>query len=187
MHSNKRLISILAIFFASLLGVMLMTMKPSEIFGKNLILKSGVVSGLETDKYLKSRPNTEEFNEHMKSYTYVAKFYLDGNTPLLASFNFMPEINEGDRIRVSGLQKASSFEVIAFRNETRQVTVTRSWKTSLIAATLFSIFSAFIFFFVIKEPRVIEQIIFVGFIGLGLFLIARSMMIKEALEMLGPN
>lgn len=165
-----------------------MTFKPSALFGQTLEVKSGVVTHLQSqtvERYMDQGLDPHK-RPDMKAYTYISKFSLNAS-PIVAMFNIQPEINEGDTLMVSGIQKEDFFEVLAYRNETKDITGSNPWKSSVIAAILFALFAGVLYFFVLKQALLIEQILLLGFIGLGLFLIARAYLIKEALQLLSSQ
>jgi hypothetical protein len=184
MQAQKKILLLITLFAIVILGVLLMLQKPSEFFGKNLTLRSGIVSGIQKQVEERHMGDPHDpVSRDQKTYTSIANFQLNG-TPILAKFKDPYQINEGDYLKVSGVQTPEYFDVIAYRNETLKVTGSNSWIVTAGAGILFACFAAFLFLFVIKEPKWYEQIIFLGFIGIGMFLVARGFFIKEALGLL---
>jgi hypothetical protein len=184
MNPNKSLIFLLSLFAVVALGVLLMIQKPSQLFGKNLTLRSGVVTGIQKEVQERRLGDPDDpVTREQKTYTYVAKFQLDGQS-FVAKFKDPYQINEGDYLKVSGIQAANFFDVIAYRNVTLKVDGSNSWLITVLAGSGFACFAGFLFLFVIQDPKWYEQLIFLGFIGIGLYLIARGFFIKEALDLL---
>ncbi len=184
MSAKKKLIAQLMMLIIVLGGVLLMTFKPSTIFGKSLTTRAGVVSGIE--KAIEERHIADPHDpivKDLKAYTYIAKFQL-GNTPIVAKFQDPYQIDEGDILRVSGVQEEQFFDVIAYRNETKQYTGSNSWWMTALAGLVFAVTAGFIFFRVIEDPRWYEQAFFMLLFGVSVFLIFRGFYIKEAIDLL---
>jgi hypothetical protein len=184
MNTKKKLIAQLMILIIALGGVLLMSLKPSVLFGKSLTTRAGVVSGIE--KAVEERNIADPHDpivKDLKAYTYIAKFQL-GGSPIVAKFQDPYQINEGDMLRVSGVQTEQFFDVLAYRNETLQHTGSNSWWMTALAGLIFALAAALIFFRVIQDPRWYEQGFFLLLFGVGVFLIFRGFYIKEAIDLL---
>jgi len=187
METNKRLIWQLMLVIVALGGVLLMSFKPSELFGKSIALRTGVVS--EIQKQVEQRQPHDPHDELVKdirTYTYIAKFLLNGS-PIVAKFQDPYQIDEGDVLHVSGIQTAQYFDVLAYRNETKQFTGSNKWWASALAGFAFALAAVLIFFNLIQEPKWYEQFFFLTLFSIGVFLIIRGFYIKEALDMLKPS
>ena len=184
MIAKKRFIAQLIVLIIALVGVVMMSLKPSEIFGKHLTIKSGKVSGIE--KTVEERHIADPHDpvtKDMKAYTYIANFQLNGN-PIVAKFPDPYKINEGDMLRVIGVETAQYFDVVAYRNETQQYTGPNTWWISSLVGVSFASFAAFIFFRLMKDPQWYEQLFIIVMIGVGIFLVIRGFYIKEAIDLL---
>jgi hypothetical protein len=184
MNTKKKLIAQLMILIIALGGVLLMSFKPSVLFGKSLTTRVGVVSGIEkaVEERLVTDPH-ETFSKDLKAYTYIAKFQL-GGSPIVAKFQDPYQINEGDMLRVSGVQTEQFFDVVAYRNETLQYTGSNSWWMTALAGLVFAIVAALIFFRTIQEPQWYEQVFFLILFSVGVILVFRGFYIKEAIDLL---
>jgi hypothetical protein len=184
MIAKKPFITQFILFIVALMGVVMMSFKPSEFFGKPLTIKSGKVSGIEKQVEERSIGDPHDpVTKDMKTYTYIANFQLNGN-PIVAKFQDPYQINEGDMLRVSGVETAQYFDVVAYRNETLQYTGSNSWWISGLVGISFASFAAFIFFRLMKDPQWYEQLFIIVMIGVGIFLVIRGFYIKEALDLL---
>jgi len=184
MNTKKKLIAQLMILIIALGGVLLMSFKPSTLFGKSLTTRAGIVSGIE--KAVEERNIGDPHDpmvKDLKAYTYIAKFQL-GDSPIVAKFQDPYQINEGDRLRVSGVQTEQFFDVVAYRNETKQYIGSNSWWMTALAGLLFAFVAALIFFRAIQDPRWYEQAFFLLLFGVGIFLVLRGFYIKEAIDLL---
>jgi hypothetical protein len=164
-------------------GVLLMTFKPSDLFGQKLSLRSGVVSGMQKKVEEHITVDSNDVRKQYITYTYIAQFELSGE-PFMAKFNVPYKINDGDLIKVSGAQKEDYFEVIAYRNDTQNHTNTSSWWTTALAGLIFAGATVFIYFQLVKEPQWYENIFFLALFGVGVFLMLRGLFIKEAITLL---
>ncbi len=160
-----------------------MTFKPSDLFGQKLSSRSGVVSGMQKTVEEHITVDSNDVRKKYISYTYIAEFQL-GDEPFMAKFNIPYQINDGDLIKVSGVQKADYFDVIAYRNDTQNHTNTSSWWTTALAGLIFACAIVLIYFQGVKEPQWYENIFFLAIFGVGVFLILRGLFIKEAITLL---
>jgi hypothetical protein len=184
MIAKKKLIAQLMILIIAIGGVLLMSIKPSVLFGKSLTTRAGVVSGIE--KAVEERHIGDPHDplvKDLKAYTYITKFQL-GGSPIVAKFQDPYQINEGDMLRVSGVQTEQFFDVVAYRNETLQYTGSNSWWMTALAGLVFSVVAALIFFRAIQDPRWYEQAFFLLLFGVGVFLVLRGFYIKQAINLL---
>jgi hypothetical protein len=187
MNIKKRRAAQIIVLLLLLGGVLIMAFKPSELFGKKLATRSGVVSGIQ--KVVEERQIGDPHDpmvKDMKAYTYVAQFNL-GGAPIVAKFQDPYKINEGDRLTVCGEQNEKFFDVVAYKNETMQYTGSNSWFITAFAGIFFAVFGGFIYFRVIQEPQWYEQLFFLGIFGVGMFLVMRGLYIKEALDLLNQS
>lgn len=184
MHTKKRFIAQLMLVIVALGGVLLMSFKPSELFGKSLSMRTGVVS--EIQKQVEERqPHDPQdpWVKDIRAYTYIAKFSLNGS-PIVAKFQDPYHIDEGDVLRVSGVQTPQYFDVLAYRNESKQFTGSNNWLGSALVGLAFALIAVFIFFNLVQEPKWYEQAFFLALFSVGAFLVLRGFYIKEALDLL---
>jgi len=94
MNTKKKLIAQLMILIIALGGVLLMSLKPSVLFGKSLTTRAGVVSGIE--KAVEERNIADPHDpivKDLKAYTYIAKFQL-AVVPLWQSFKTLIKLTK---------------------------------------------------------------------------------------------
>ena len=187
MNQKKRFVARLGLVILSLGVIFAMLFKPSELLGKKLDVKRGVVSTIqkEVEERITGDPH-DAATRDLKMYTYIAKFDLNG-APIVAKFQEPYQINEGDRLTVCGVQTETYFDVIAYRNETLHYTGSNVWWMMCLAGIVFALFGGFLFFKVIQEPQWYEQAFFLGVFGVSRFLVIRGLFIKEALELLNQS
>ena len=103
MNQKKRFVARLGLVILSLGVIFAMLFKPSELLGKKLDVKRGVVSTIqkEVEERITGDPH-DAATRDLKMYTYIAKFDLNG-APIVAKFQEPYQINEGDRLTVCGV------------------------------------------------------------------------------------
>jgi hypothetical protein len=170
-----------------ILGVTLIfTMKASSLSGFELTTHRGVVSELvsEIQERIDHDPADTNLRFIPPRKEYVARFLLD-TKPIEAKFQMPFTLANGDLVTLAGYAKGDGFKVLAFRNDTQQITQSNNWKMAFGAGLVFSILSLIILCGLLSSQSMIFPQILLGiFVAVGLFIAHHGLLIKEARHLL---
>jgi hypothetical protein len=105
-----------------------------------------------------------------------------------ATFSSPMKIADGDIVSVAGQQKSKAFKVLAYKNQTQNVTQHENWIAPIFGA---------IFFFAIAlgllngdlalEGMLIPRLLLFGFALVGIYMGYRALLIREAVKLIGTK
>ena len=125
---KRPLLSLLIILSLALLGALLMTLKPTTFFTSSVSVISGNVSNLQNEllEYVNPEKPTHDHSSVYYQRFYISIFNLDDRT-IEAKLSSPMVVSNGDTVTVSGYQKGSGFQVLAYTNKTQQVSKHENW------------------------------------------------------------
>lgn len=187
-RSKKRpLASFIYILLFGLLGALLMsTSKPIAFLSSSISALSGTVSNLNTEllEYVNPEKPTHDHSSVYYKRFYISKFDL-GDKAIEAKFSSPMKIADGDQITVSGYQKDSSFQVLAYKNQTQQVSNNENWIILGIGALFFfAVAIGLLNSELVIEGAIIPKLFLFGFIVVAIYMGYRALMIREAVKLL---
>lgn len=158
---------------------------PQIFSGKSLSVYSGIVENFQQTIEIRKDgdPHQQLIKENTRT-TYVAQFRL-GEKQINAEFPKSVMINNGDQISVCGEEKNGQLNVVSFKNYSQNLSQNSSvWWANILAGIVFFILSIYVYFYVMKSPMLIEQVVVTAFTIVSFYLIYRGLVVKQAIEML---
>jgi hypothetical protein len=184
---RRPLTSFLLILFFSLLGVLLMsTVKPSTFLPSSVSAISGTVSNL--NQTLLEYDNPEKpTHDHSSGYTkrfYISQFNL-GEQSVQAKFSSPMKIADSDVITVSGYSKDNAFQVLAYKNQTQNVSHHENWiMLGLGAIFFFAVAIGLLNSELVQQGALIPKLFLFGFSLVGIYMGYRALLIREAIKLI---
>jgi hypothetical protein len=173
--------------FFSLLGAPLMSIsKPSNFLFSSVSAISGNVSNLhhKTLEYVNPEKSTNDHSSVYYQRFFISQFSLDGKA-IEAKFSTPMAVANGDAVQVAGYQQGASFQVLAYTNQTQQVSHHENWIVLGLGA---------IFFFAVAigllnsqlalEGAVIPKLFLIGFTLVAIYMGYRALLIREAIKLI---
>jgi uncharacterized protein YxeA len=184
---KKPLVTILYIIFFSLLGALLMSIsKPSTFLFTSISAVSGNVSNLhrETLEYVNPEKPTHDHSSVYYQRFFISQFDLDGKD-IEAKFSTPMVIANGDAVQVAGYQKGKSFQVLAYNNQTQQVSQHENWiALGLGAIFFFAVAIGLLNSQLVLEGALIPKLFLIGFTLVAVYMGYRALLIREAIRLI---
>ena len=184
---RKPLQSLLYILAISLLGVLLMSIsKPSSLLSSSISSISGTVSNLNNEllEYVNPEKPTHDHSSVYYKRFFISKFNL-GDKAIEAKFSAPMQIADGDHIKVAGYQKGESLQVLAYSNQTQQVSNNENWIIlGLGALVFFAVAIGLLNSELVDEGALIPKVFLFGFTVVAIYMGYRSLLIREAVKLL---
>ena len=183
----KRLLqSFLLIFTLALLGVLLIMLKPSSILTSSVSTISGTVSNLNQEllEYVNPEKPTHDHSSVYYKRFYISTFNVDDRA-IEAKFSTPMVINNGDAITVSGYPKGDRFQVLAYANQTQQVSSHENWIVLGLGALFFlAVALGLLNSQLVSEGELAPKLFLLGFVGVAMYMGYRALLIREAVALL---
>ncbi|QWD60479.1 hypothetical protein [Polynucleobacter sp. MWH-UH35A] len=160
--------------------------KPSHFLSSSLSVASGSVSNL--NHALLEYVNPEK-PTHDHSSVYYKRFFIStfnlGDKAIEAKFSSPMVIAEGDHITVSGCQKGEVLQVLAYSNQTQQVSSNENWLIlGLGALFFFAVALGLLNSEIVEEGALIPKLFLLGFTVVAIYMGYRALLIREAIKLL---
>jgi hypothetical protein len=162
------------------------TSKPNAFLSSSISSVSGTVSNLNNEllEYVNPEKPTHDHSSIYYKRFYISKFHL-GDKVIEAKFTAPMTVAEGDQIIVSGYQKDSGFQVLAYNNKTQQVTSKENWFVlGLGALFFFAVAIGLLNSELVLEGAIIPKLFLFGFTLVGIYMGYRALMIREAVKLI---
>lgn len=184
---RKPLQSLLYILAISLLGILLMSInKPSSLLSSSISSISGTVSNLNNQllEYINHEKPTHDHSSVYYKRFFISKFNL-GDKAIEAAFSAPMQIADGDQITVAGYQKGASLQVLAYSNQTQQVSSNENWIIlGLGALFFFAVAIGLLNSELVTEGALIPKLFLFGFTIVAIYMGYRALLIREAVKLL---
>lgn len=184
---RKPLKSLVYILVIGLLGVLLMSLsKPSSLLSSSISTLSGTVSNLNNEllEYVNPEKPTHDHSSVYYKRFFISKFNL-GDKAIEAKFSTPMKIAEGDQISVSGYPKDGAFQVLAYNNQTQQVTSNENWIVLGLGALFFlAVAIGLLNSELVIEGAIIPKLFLFGFTLVAIYMGYRALLIREAIKLL---
>ncbi len=184
---RKPLQSLLYILVISLLGVVLISInKPSSLLSSSISSISGTVSNLNNEllEYVNPEKPTHDHSSVYYKRFFISKFNL-GDKAIEAKFSAPMQIADGDQITVAGYQKGESLQVLAYNNQTQQVSSNENWIIlGLGALFFFAVAIGLLNSELVAEGALIPKLFLFGFTLVAIYMGYRALLIREAVKLL---
>jgi hypothetical protein len=180
-------LSIAYILLFSLLGVLLMsTNKPNKFLSASLSTVSGTVSKLNNEllEYVNTEKPTHDHSSVYYKRFFVSQFNL-GDQAIKATFSKPMSIADGDQLRVSGYMKNDALQVLAYKNETQQVSQHENWIILILGAIFFvAVALGLLNSQLVLDGAIIPKLFLFGFTLVAIYMVYRALLIREAIKLL---
>lgn len=184
---RKPIQSLLYILAISLLGILLMSInKPSSLLSSSISSISGTVSNLNNEllEYVNPEKPTHDHSSVYYKRFFISKFNL-GDKAIEAKFSAPMQIADGDQITVAGYQKGESLQVLAYNNQTQQVSSNENWIIlGLGALFFFAVAIGLLNSELVAEGELIPKLFLFGFTVVAIYMGYRALLIREAVKLL---
>lgn len=182
--------TILYILICSLMGVLLMSVtKPSTFLSTSISAVSGTVSNLNNSllEYVNPEKPTHDHSSVYYKRFFVSQFNL-GDKTIEAKFSTPMIIADGDSVIVSGYPKDNTFQVLAYTNQTQQVSKHENWIVLILGAIFFfAVAIGLLNSQLVIEGALIPKLFLFGFTLVGIYMGYRALLIREAIKLISES
>ena len=168
------------------MGALLMTLKPSSFLTSSVSAISGTVSNLNNEllEYVNPEKPTHDHSSVYYQRFFISKFNL-GNQAIEAKFSTPMLVRDGDTVSVSGYPKGDRFQVLAYVNQTQQVSKHENWIILGLGALFFlAIALGLLNSELVAEGALVPKLFLIGFVGVAFYMGYRALLIREAISLL---
>jgi hypothetical protein len=163
-----------------------MSLKPSSFLTSSVSAISGKVSNL--DNALLEYVNPEKPAQDDSS-VYYQRFYIStfnlGDRAIEAKFSKPMAIQNGDSVTVSGYSQGEHFQVLAYINQTQQISGRENWIVLVFGALFFlAITIGLLNSELVAEGALVPKFFLIGFVGVSIYMSYRALLIREAIALL---
>ncbi|MGV0963861.1 MAG: hypothetical protein ACOYBT_08240 [Polynucleobacter sp.] len=163
-----------------------MTLKPSSFLASSVSTISGTVSNLNNEllEYVNPEKPTHDHSSVYYQRFFVSKFNLDDRA-IEARFSTPILIQDGDTVSVSGYPKSDRFQVLAYTNQTQQVSRHENWIVLGLGALFFlAIAVGLLNSELVAVGALVPKLFLLGFVGVAIYMGYRALLIREAISLL---
>ena len=177
----------LFILILSILGALLMSVsKPSTLLSDSISAISGTVSNLNHSvlEYVNPEKPTHDHSSVYYQRFFISQFNL-GDKAIEAKFSTPMKIANGDQVIVSGYLKGSTLQVLAYSNQTQQVSGNENWIVLCLGALFFfSVAIGLLNSQLVIDGELMPKLFLFGFTLIGIYMGYRALLIREALKLI---
>ena len=160
--------------------------KPSRLLSASIYSISGTVKHLQTEvlEYVNPEKPTHDHSSVYYQRFFISKFSIDDKA-IEAKFSTPMKIADGDVITVSGYPKGELFQVLAYANQTQQVSGQENWLVLAFGALFFvAVAIGLLNSQLVADGAVAPKLFLLGFVLVALYMGYRALLIREALRLL---
>jgi len=187
---KRPIASALFILFFGLLGALFMSVtKPNtahSFLAGSVSAISGTVSNLNNEllEYVNPEKPTHDHSSQYYQRFYISKFNL-GTQNIEAKFSSPMKIADGDALIVSGYTKGNLFQVLAYKNQTQQVSGHENWLVSALGALFFlAVAVGLLNSELLIEGALVPKLFLFGFTLVAIYMGYRALLIREAIKLI---
>jgi hypothetical protein len=183
---KRRLTSLVLIISFTLLGVLLLSVKPTSFLTSSVSAISGKVSNLNNAllEYANPEKPTHDHSSIYYQRFYISTFNLDDRA-IEAKFSSQMAIQNGDSVTVSGYAQGERFQVLAYVNQTQQIRGRENWIVLGLGALFFlAVAIGLLNSDLVAEGALVPKFFLIGFVGVSLYMGYRALLIREAIALL---
>ena len=161
-------------------------MKPSSFLTSPVSAISGTVSNLNNAllEYVNPEKPTHDHSSVYYQRFYISTFNLDDRA-IEAKFSSQMSIQDGDSVTVSGYPKGDRFQVLAYVNNTQQISGKENWIALGLGAIFFlAIAIGLLNSDLVAEGALVPKLFLIGFVGVSMYMGYRALLIREAIALL---
>lgn len=181
--------SALFILFIALLGALVMSVnKPNtshSFLASSVSAVSGTVGNLNNEilEYVNPEKPTHDHSSQYYQRFYISKFNL-GDQSIEAKFSSHMKIADGDALIVSGYAKDNLFQVLAYQNQTQQVSGHENWVVLALGALFFlAVAIGLLNSDLLIEGALVPKLFLFGFTLVAIYMGYRALLIREAIKL----
>ena len=163
-----------------------MSLKSNAFLTGSVGTLSGTVSNLNNEllEYVNPEKPTHDHSSVYYQRFYVSQFNL-GDRTVEAKFSSPMVISNGDVVTVSGYPKSNSFQVLAYTNQTQQISNHENWIALGLGALFFlAVAIGVLNSELVAEGAVVPKLFLIGFVGVAAYMGYRALLIREAISLL---
>lgn len=163
-----------------------MSFKTSSFLTSSVSSISGTVSKLNNEllEYVNPEKPTHDNSSVYYQRFFVSNFNL-GDQTIEAKFSTPMIIKDGDVVSVSGYPKENRFQVLAYTNQTQQVSKHENWIVLGLGALFFlGVAIGLLNSELVVEGELAPKIFLLGFVGVAVYMGYRALLIREAIRLL---
>ena len=163
-----------------------MTLKPSSFLTSSVSTISGTVSNLNNEllEYVNPEKPTHDHSAVYYQRFFISKFNL-GNQAIEAKFSTPMLVRDGDTVSVSGYPKGDRFQVLAYVNQTQQVSKHENWIVLALGSLFFlAVALGLLNSELVVEGALVPKLFLIGFVGVAFYMGYRALLIREAISLL---
>jgi len=187
---KRPIASTVFILLYGLLGVLFMSAtKPSasnSFLSSSVRAISGTVGNLNNEllEYVNPEKPTHDHSSQYYQRFYISKFNL-GDKSIEAKFSSPMKIVDGDKLIVSGYAIDSSFQVLAYNNQTQQVSGHENWIIVALGALFFlAVAIGLLNSELVIEGALVPKLFIFGFTLISIYMGYRALLIREAIKLI---
>jgi hypothetical protein len=168
---------------------MMAVIKPSTFLSTSIGTISGMVSNLNIEilEYVNPEKPTHDHSSVYYKRLFISKFNL-GNQSIEAKFSSPMVISDGDSIVVSGYPKDNTFQVLAYTNQTQQVSHHENWIILILGALFFfAVAISLLNSEFVLEGALVPKLFLVAFTLVSLYMGYRALLIREAIKLISGS
>lgn len=163
-----------------------MSLKPNSLLSSSVSSISGTVSNLNNELLEYVNP---EKPTHDHSSVYYQRFFIStfniNDRAIEAKFSTPMVVSNGDTVTVSGFQKGNSFQVLAYANQTQQVSKHENCIVLGLGALFFlAVALGLLNSELVAEGALVPKVFLIGFVGVAFYMTYRALLIREAISLL---
>uniref|UniRef100_B1XTG7 Transmembrane protein n=1 Tax=Polynucleobacter necessarius subsp. necessarius (strain STIR1) TaxID=452638 RepID=B1XTG7_POLNS len=160
--------------------------KPSSLLSSSINSISGAVSNLNNEllEYVNpEKPTHDHASVYYKRF-FISKFNL-GDKAVETKFSSPMQIADGDQITVAGYEKSGSLQVLAYNNQTQQLSSHENWIIlGLGALFFFAVAIGLLNSELVAQGTLIPKLFLFGFSIVSIYMGYRALLIREAVKLL---
>ncbi|ANI98933.1 hypothetical protein A8O14_01785 [Polynucleobacter wuianus] len=163
--------------------------KPSTFLSTSISAVSGTVSNLNKSllEYVNPEKPTHDHSSVYYKRFFVSQFNL-GDKTIEAKFSTPMIIADGDSVIVSGYPKDNVFQVLAYTNQTQQVSKHENWIVLILGAIFFfAVAIGLLISQLVIEGALIPKLFLFGFTLVGIYMGYRALLIREAIKLISES
>ena len=160
--------------------------KPSTFLSTSLYAVSGIVSNLNNEllEYVNPEKPTHDHSSVYYKRFFISKFNL-GDKTIEAKFSTPMKISNGDTLTVSGYPKGETFQVLAYKNSSQQVSGYENWLVLVLGAIFFlAVAIGLLNSELVAQGATVPKLFLLGFTLVALYMGYRALLIREAIKLL---
>ena len=163
-----------------------MTLKSSSFLTSSVSALSGTVSNLHHEllEYVNPEKPTHDHSSVYYQRFYISTFNLDDRA-IEAKFSSPMVVTNGDMVTVSGYSKGNRFQVLAYANQTQQVSKHENWIVLGLGALFFlAVALGLLNSELVAEGALVPKFFLLGFVGVAFYMGYRALLIREVISLL---